>query len=88
MRFIFILRGSGGGIWYDYVHGYSAIFPYVYIAGGGVRYISLIFARVLAHGIVERADRKRRHLGLGFERLLFLRFFALLGCSFAHFVRW
>ena len=33
-----------------------------------VDYISLIFTRVLAYGFVERADRKRRHLGLGFER--------------------
>ena len=44
--------------------------------------VSLIFTRVLAHGFVERTDRKRRHLGLGFERrgdqigvsFLFLRF--------------
>ena len=39
-----------GGIWYDYVHGSGAIFSYVHIAGGGVRDISLIFARVLARG--------------------------------------
>ena len=30
--------------------------------------ISLIFAYVLAYGFVERADRKRRHLGFGIER--------------------
>ena len=35
-------------------------------------YFSLIFTRVLAHGIVERADRKRRHLGFGFRTTLFL----------------
>ena len=34
--------------------------------------VSLIFTRVLAHGFVERADRKRRHLGFGFRRTLFL----------------
>ena len=56
--------------------------------------ISLIFTRVLAHGFVERADRKRRHLGFGFERrddqigVSFLSsVFALLGCSFIYIYR-
>ena len=35
---VFFIFGSGGGIWYDYVHGCSAIFSYVHIAGGGVDY--------------------------------------------------
>ena len=61
----------------------------------GVWIISRSFSLILAHGIVERADRKRRHLGFGFERrdwsersfFSFLRFLALLGCSFARFIR-
>ena len=69
--FIFSLRGSDGG--FDMItYGFGAIFSYVYIAGGGVRHTSLIFTRVLAHGFVERADRKRRHLGFGFRTTLFL----------------
>ena len=48
-------------------YGFGAIFSYVYIAGGGVRYTSLIFTRVLAHGVVERADRSGAILDSVFE---------------------
>ena len=41
---------------------------------------------ILAWVSSDVIGRKRRHLGFVFERLSCLRFFALLGCSFARFV--
>ena len=96
--------GSGGGIWYDHVHGCSAIFSYVYIAGGGVDDSLAHFHSCLSSWVLSSAltgsdailawvlsdviGRKRRHLGFGFERLFFSPFLALLGRSFARFIRW